>query len=292
MVAPPVAPVAPKGGAVPRSVISGLLWAGLSAAVLASAVPSRAAGTSGDFTRDRPFEACLEDSAGLAAGTALLDVVSRGRDGLASRSRARLSWSGGADETHLRLQMLEPAELAGSALLLVERPGEPAEAWAWLPEIRKRRRVGGRHLGQPLFGTNLRYDDLERIRRVVGDEGPDAWSESDYEGRPVWKLLKRDGRDTVVTWLDRERCVPLRTEVSDERGRLSRWVQVSQQSAHVALHGPSAFVPRFVVVHDVDGATETRVEVTSVDLSSPPARAVFDPALLGGGDPTEPSPGS
>ncbi len=286
---------------MPRRVLSGLLWLVCGIALLGHATRVLAGGAADvaearDFTSDRPFEACLEEGDALAAGSASLDIASRGRDGGTSKSRARLTWSsadaGSGPEVRVRLEMLAPAEIAGSALLLVERSGEPAEVWAWLPEIQKVRRVGGRHLNQPLFGTNLRYVDLERMRRLVDAAGPDAWSEADFEGRPVWKLLTRDGRDTVVTWLDRERCVPLRTEVSDERGRLSRWVEVSQQPVQATRAEPGAFVPSFLVVHDVPGETETRIDVTSLDLSSPPVRASFDPARLGRPASRESSPGS
>ncbi len=253
--------------------------------VLAVALLVPAPGAGADDP-DLPFERCRTAGAEPTSGTALLSLISVGRDDEESRSTARLSWTA-ADDTRLRVEMLSPEEIAGSSLLLVKSGDAEPEAWAWLPEVDRVRRVSGRHLSRSLFGTNLRYADLERARQLVTGDGPDAWSETRYRGRPVWKLLERDGRDTVVTWLDREHCVPLRTEISDRKGRVARWVEVSSEPADAAA---GSFIPGSLVVRDVLDETETRVEVESIDLDPAPPVAVFDPEWLGRR--TEPTPES
>lgn len=237
------------------------------------------------------FERCRAEREALRTGTAVLDLTARDGDQGLARSRARLSWSEGEGQLRLRLQMLAPAEVAGSSILLIESEGEDPAAWAWLPEIRKVRRVGGRHLRRPLFGTNLRYDDLERVRGLAGGPDPAAWREEDYRGRPAWRIEAHDAAGAVVTWLDRERCVPLRSEATDRGGRLARWVEVSSRAA-----AAGAFVPESLVVRDVLGRSETRVEVETLELGAAPPETAFDPAFLGR-DPVpasrreEPAPG-
>ena len=238
-----------------------------------------------DLLADQPFDRCLDAASPLAAGklegSALLDVSARGREGREARSRARLSWMRSSRDTRVRLEMLAPADVAGSSLLLVEPLDSAAaerEVWAWLPEIRAARRIGGRHLASPLFGTNLRYADLERLSRLAGSGGPDAWSESEHAGRPVWKLLSRDGAETIVTWLDRESCMPLRSELLDRKGRLSRWLELS------FVAGPDSAatsVPRALVVRDVVEGSETRVGIESIDEDGELRPIRFDPAFLG-----------
>jgi hypothetical protein len=259
-----------------RIVVHVLLWLVLGATALGHAARALA-----EEPGERPFERCLEAGSGAAMGTAWIELAASDGGDAVSHSRARLSWSEGEGELRIRLEMLAPKEVAGSAILLVEPTtavgaGE-ASAWAYLPEIGQVRRVGGRHLRKPLFGTNLSYADLDRVRQIALRGQTGSWSEDDYAGRPVWRIDAHQGSTQVTTWLDRERCVPLRTEVEDGRGRLLRLVQVS---AEPAAGDASAFVPARIVVRDVRADSETRVQVEAVDLVAVPPEASFDPAFL------------
>ena len=240
-----------------------------------------------------PREACAETRM-APSGTAWLEVASRDRGDAVARSRARLSWSEGEGELRLRLQMLEPAEVAGSAVLLVERSdgaggaGDPV-AWAYLPELEMVRKVGGRHLRKPLFGTNLSYEDLDRVRHLADGAEAESWSETRQSGRPVWRIDAQEGRQRLTTWLDRERCVPVRAEVTDRRGRVARLLQVSTDPASPE---PQAFLPSHFVVRDVLGDSSTEVRIEAVDLVAAPAETLFDPAFLGAEADVAPPPAS
>lgn len=230
-----------------------------------------------------PLERCRDRREGPRFGSVVLEVTARDGDAGVAHSRARLSWSEGEGELRLRLRMLAPQELAGSSILLIETGDGGPSAWAWLPEIGKVRRVGGRHLHRPLFGTNLRYDDLERVQGLVASADVASWREEDYRGRPTWRIESHDAAGAVTTWLDRERCVPLRSEATDRRGRLARWLELSSETAV-----SEAFVPDELVVRDVLERTETRVRVDRVELDAAPPETDFDPAFLGSDPGTAP----
>jgi hypothetical protein len=256
-----------------RSVTRWLVWFAV-ACVLPGTGTTSLAGE--PFALD-PIRHCREKSAGFEGGTALLNLEAVGSSDDVIRSRARLSWRDSQGETRLILQMLAPDEVAGSSILLIETEGEDPEAWAYLPEIAKVKRVGRRHFRKPLFGTNLRYEDLERARTVVASEATHSGREASLDGRAVWRLEVKDGRDTIVSWLDPELCVPLRTEVTDRKGRLTRRVEISHEPVAPEL---GRFVPSSLTVRDLLEETETRVGIEAVELEPAPPAARFEPSAL------------
>lgn len=227
-----------------------------------------------------PFPGCAShpDS---RAGSAVLHVETVSGADEITRSRARIAWTQSDDELRVRLRMLAPAEVAGSTLLLIESRDEKPEAFAYLPEVDKVKRVGGRHLRKPLFGTTLTYADLARARGALEREDVagalEAWGEEELNGRPVWRLEHRAGRERIVTWLDQERCVVLRSELTDRKGRLARRVEVSSEPALAA--GP-AFVPHALSVTDLLSHAETRIEVETIELERLAPPEFFEPGSL------------
>jgi len=238
----------------------GALW--LAAAPFASAEPA-------------PYEKCVEPSGEATGGTATLRIETVDRAGNATESRASLAWQSGDGASRMLLEMLAPDELRGSRVLLVTEAGEGPRAWAYLPEIAEVKRVGSRHLRRPLFGTSISYADLERARMLVEGAEVETWREEQLGGRPVWRLESRVDRERVTSWLDRERCVPLRTEVKDRKGRLARVVELSPEPFDPAV--PS--VPKGLVVRDLQDETETRVTVEGFARGEVALR-FFDPDRL------------
>ena len=230
-----------------------------------------------------PFAHCLASLAAPAgdaseAGSAVLSVEATDRSREVQRSRARVAWRVAGGETRILLDMLEPAEVAGSRVLLVERKDARPEAYAWLPEIAAVKRVGARHLNKPLFGTDITYADLERAGLLAGSANVEHWQEDEVDGRPAWRLESRDGRTRITSWLDQERCLPLRTEVADRKGRPTRRVELSPQPFS---SGGSGFVPRSLRVRDLERRSETVVTLESLERDARlPDASDFDPANL------------
>lgn len=223
-----------------------------------------------------PYEKCLEPPSESAGGTATLRIEALDRAGEVTESRAQLSWQTGKGVSRVLLEMLEPAEITGSRVLLIERVDETPEAWAYLPEIAEVKRLGSRHLRKPLFGTTITYADLERAGLLAQEGEVDRWIEGKLSGRPVWQIEARADRERITSWLDRERCVPLRIEVTDRKGRLARLVELSPE----AFDPTAAFyVPRNLLVRDVLDGRETRVTLEDYARGEV-AERFFDPERL------------
>jgi len=223
-----------------------------------------------------PFERCLAAGAPSQIGSARLRAEAWDRTGHSSVSRAVIFWRESGGEVRVILRMTAPEELRGSSILLVENDESEPEAFVYLPEIEKVRRVRGRRLREPLFGTDLGYVDLERLRGLARREAVEQWADGEVEGRPAWVLEARSGRDQVVSWLDKSSCLPLRTEVIDRKGRLAKVIEVTPES----LGQADALVPHRLVIKDVLGETETRLDLEPVRLESPLPASFFEPEAL------------
>ena len=232
---------------------------------------------------EEPFRRCATDDESARSGSAVLALETTRRAGESIHYRAALSWRRDSGETRLLLRMEAPEDLRGSAFLWIESDESPADAraFAYLPEIDAVRPLGRRRLRAPLFGTDITIDDLRRLRGLADGDAVDSYRETKLLGRPVWRIEGHasDDRDEgrLLGWLDRERCVLIRAELLDRKGRLKKVVRADP--ARVESHG-GRWLTLELSIRDVREESLTRVDVLSIDLEDAPA-SLFEPEALG-----------
>ena len=121
------------------------------------------------------------------------------------------------------LRVTRPADLEGSTLLLLEREG-PNEIFFSSPELEQPVRITADGAPLSLFGTDFSYEDVERMyglnrpvesRRLddalVGDQPVHV-----VESKPAGGLGE-SAYESVVAFIAKDTCVPLRTEFYVDR---------------------------------------------------------------------------
>jgi hypothetical protein len=92
--------------------------------------------------------------------------------------------SHGASKSVLRF--VEPAEVKGVALLVVNHPERASDQWMWTPAISRERRIALQDRSTRFFGTDFSFEDLEERDteqfdyKMIGNESVD--------GAACWKL--------------------------------------------------------------------------------------------------------
>lgn len=89
--------------------------------------------------------------------------------------QARSMREGGLTRTSIRF--LAPAEVQGSAFLLLERPGaEPDDMHLYLPALKRTRRIAGNQKDGAFMGSDFSYADMENrdIKTAVYESKPEA----------------------------------------------------------------------------------------------------------------------
>lgn len=166
------------------------------------------------------------DAFGWSGAEARIRMVLRERDG---RERVRVLDSisrRSGDDVRSVVRFREPADVAGTAFLLVERAGQATEQWVYLPGIRRTRRIVGRERQGSFMGSDFSYADLDQrelrsvTARKLADErlGQSACYVIEATPRPEGDVPAVYGK--VQVWVRKADFVPLRIRFHDRSGAL------------------------------------------------------------------------
>ena len=87
------------------------------------------------------------------------------------------------------LTFVQPAEVKGVALLVVNFPDRASDQWMWTPAIQRERRIALQDRSTRFFGTDFSFEDLEE--RDTGQYDYAMLGEETIEGAACWKVESR-----------------------------------------------------------------------------------------------------
>jgi hypothetical protein len=173
-----------------------------------------------------------------------------------------------------------PAEVAGTRFLSVKPKDGKTEQYIYLPAFKKVKRVVGAQRTQSFMGTDFTYADLEgrkvedaSYKKLPDDkvEGLDCWV---IEGTP--KSAEDEPYGRVVTWVDKEHFLPLKSEFYDKAGKAIEKRLVVKKLGKK----DERWLALDSVMSNLKEGTETRVQVSAADFKSPiPEEALTRGAL-------------
>ena len=166
------------------------------------------------------------DAFGWSGAEARIRMVLRERGG---RERVRVLDSISrreGDDVRSVVRFREPADVAGTAFLLLERPGAPTEQWVYLPGLRRTRRIVGRERQGSFMGSDFSYADLDQrdLRAVssrrLADERLGQSPCYVVETTPSTRPDASSAYGKVQVWVRQADFVPLRIRFFDRGGTL------------------------------------------------------------------------
>lgn len=166
------------------------------------------------------------DSFGRSGAEARIRMVLRERDG---RERVRVLDSISArngDDVRSVVRFREPADVAGTAFLLLERAGQAAEQWVYLPGLRRTRRIVGRERQGSFMGSDFSYADMDgrELRSVTSRKLPDERLGQSacfvVEATPRGEGATPPVYGKIQVWVRQADFVPLRIRFFDRAGAL------------------------------------------------------------------------
>jgi hypothetical protein len=87
------------------------------------------------------------------------------------------------------LTFVQPAEVKGVALLVVNFPDRASDQWMWTPAIQRERRIALQDRSTRFFGTDFSFEDLEE--RDTGQYDYSMLAGENVEGTACWKIESR-----------------------------------------------------------------------------------------------------
>jgi len=180
------------------------------------------------------------------------------------------------DTSDVVYQILFPKERKGGAVLL-HRSEEKFTGTSFIPPNSVRPIASGQ-MNQPLFGSNLSYEDIIdspyrwNHQAIVGIEVIDGTSCQVLESKPG--KGHSSSYSSVKTWVDARRLVPLRIDKYDATGKVVRRINTTR----ILLDGNES-LPADLRVYGPDG-TVTEITGSRIKRSVNFAETEFSPEGL------------
>ncbi|KAF0114525.1 MAG: RND efflux transporter [Rhodospirillaceae bacterium] len=230
----------------------------------------------------------------------LSDAVTRVADSRAEMTMTLIDGSGGqrvrtlvmltklkegGSDNRRRLNFTGPADIKGTATLLIENSDADDDMWIFLPTVKKVRRLVADNKRDSFVGSDLTFGDI--IGHKPADWTHALMREDTVEGRAVWvieslpkdeAIKERTGYGRRVSWIDRETFVPLKLEFWDESGAP---LKTSTTGKVVAVEGaPGKWQFLHVEAHHLRTGHRTILDFDSYRANVGLGDAVFTPRTL------------
>jgi outer membrane lipoprotein-sorting protein len=197
--------------------------------------------------------------------TATMTVTRRGR----TKVYTLLSMGRGVDEA--ATEFLAPARDAGTRML---KRGN--ELWIYMPAIERVQKISGHMLRQGMMGSDLSYEDMMEFSDWRQAYTATVQGEVPCGSSTCWslELLARD--DTIayprrVVSVDQQTGLPVMQELYALSGMLLKTWTMEDAVAH----GERWYPQRMVIDDRLQEGTQTVLEFTDLDFSTPVGDATF-----------------
>ena len=189
---------------------------------------------------------------------------------------------GGTLKTMLRFRA--PADVAGTAFLVVEKKNDEdeSEQYLYLPALAKVKRITGSQRDEKFMGTDLSYADIQG----KGLKGAKLSRDSDVAlaGQPTYVINAMPNSDEdspyskITLWIDQTSFMPMRIEFFDKEQRLKK-IMVVQHLEKLS----GQWVASQSEMRDVISASTTTMQVSDIKFSKECTASDFTTRALAGG---------
>ena len=231
------------------------------------------------------IEQCVRDNAPAQTLRQRIELETQDRMGEGRRYDITGLWKRGDEGlAKLVLRVSAPADLRGSAFLMIEREGRSPDLFSYLPELDKVRRISARGAGGALFGSDFSYEDVQRLQNLASSANSSLQGEEERAGRPAWKLESKPAPDDlsaytrIVSWIDRERCIPVAAEFFDADAAPAKVLSLPPDQ--VVREG-NGWVAMEVSMEDRGNESRSTLRVQEVELDVKLGEKHFSEAALG-----------
>ena len=179
--------------------------------------------------------------------------------------------------SRVMLRLREPRDLRGAGFLLIEKKPR-VDMFVYLPDLEKVRRVTTRMLSGSLFGSDFTYEDFQRLQGMEVEGQSERLADATLDGVSVHVVAHHPAPDTgsgyerVVTYVARDTCVALKTEMWERGERLRKVLTADRESV---FQRDGVRISRNLLMEDLRDKTSTRLVVTEIEVGTEIPRKIF-----------------
>ncbi len=247
------------------------------------------AGAAAELSRieDPEVRACLARSLPSRDLSQRISIDVIDRVGAVNRTSGSLRWKRFDDGlSRVLVRIDEPTRSAGLGVLMFEREGRDPDVHMYVPELRRTRRMTSAALGGRMLGTDFSYEDFAHFQHIASSGKQRRLDDTKLEDHEAFVLetLPDDDESSsysrIVTYIDRQWCLPLRTDFFALNGDLHKALVVERAAV---LHIGDRYIPQRAVMFDHKQDSRSVIELTDIEIDTGLRDTIFSLAELGKG---------
>ncbi len=175
-----------------------------------------------------------------------------------------------------------PASVKNTRFLSVENNGRGNDQWIYLPALKKVRRIAAGEGNKSFMGTDLTYDDMGA--RNIEDDIHNLTGEKKVDGRNCYVVesVPQNGIKSQyskrVSYVDKERMVPLKMELFDKDGKLLK-IMIMGNVKNIQGH----WTPLSTSMENVQEKHKTIITITKIVYDEKLPDGIFTTRFLQSG---------
>lgn len=129
----------------------------------------------------------------------------------------------------------EPADVKGTATLTYSHTAEADEQWLYLPALKRVKRISSKNKTGAFMGSEFAFEDIgsqeieKYTYKYLSEEQLDGIAVHKIEAYPTYKY---SGYTRLISYIDQERLVSLKTEFFDRKDVLLKTLSMSEYIHH------------------------------------------------------------
>lgn len=132
-----------------------------------------------------------------------------------------------------------PRDVKGTAFLSFTHALDPDDQWLYLPALKRVKRISSSNKSGPFLGSEYAFEDLTSFEvpkyryKYLRDE--------EYQGIPCFVIesypqYEYSGYTRLITWTDKERYIPLKTDYYDRKGALLKTLEYKDYQQYLGQY--------------------------------------------------------
>ncbi len=206
------------------------------------------------------------------------------RDG-ATRVRQTQGWTrlrGNARDNMRLVRFTAPADIKGTATLMLENGGADDDLWVYLPALGKVRRLSASNKKEGFVGTDFSYGDIighrpeEWTHRLLKEEVVDGQPCEVIESVPVNETVRQNsGYSKRINWVRKDNFVAVRGELYDLSGVLFKRLSASDIRAVSGSGAQTRWQPMVSVAENLVSGHRTEIRFENFKADQNVAESLF-----------------
>lgn len=211
---------------------------------------------------------CTRNNSPDETSIQLIELKSIDRAAGERKMDARLHWKKDEEgQVRLMIRVISPQDLKGSSYLVIEN--EPRDTvYVYLPALAKPRRIVGGG-GRAIWSTDFSYEDIRLLQMESSNTPVERLDDTEVAGRATYVIAhqpdpaRESGYEQIVSYVDKETCVALKTEYFESNGALRKQLIVDADTIEQVS---GKWIAKDLAMTDVRDDTQSWIQVREIKI--------------------------